>query len=401
MDDNIELSTEAFLKQKSLLPDQTINNVTFHGEAGEYFFIWLKNLFLCLLTLGLYIPWAMVNRQRYFFNATEINHTRFEYHAKPSEIFFSYLLAGLLFIITMVSAGISVTLFTILVCTALLLMPYFLIKIWCFNVRNTGFNGCRFDYKCDYMKLYWVTLILPVLLLICIVIANSVFSALYAKSISGVRIDDIFGMLIILSIIPFFGIILIWSVQGKQLFELLINYLSYGKTAFSVRLQYKPVIIISLIGGAIIVPFVIAAFLQFNDMMQLMMIPERIRTEDIRLLVFKKVALFYLFTLCGAIISATYVRLSCGKYVINSMTLGNLHFRSDITFLPYLFIMFTNVLIVIVTLGLGTPYAHIRHARYMAQHIRVIGDMDSISDINKSEIQADRSRYDNVIISVD
>lgn len=56
MDDNIALSTDAFNKRKSLLPDQTINNVTFHGKTGDYFSLWLKNIIFCILTLGIYLP---------------------------------------------------------------------------------------------------------------------------------------------------------------------------------------------------------------------------------------------------------------------------------------------------------------------------------------------------------
>ncbi|WP_373776122.1 DUF898 family protein, partial [Neisseria dentiae] len=37
----------------------------FHGNAGEYFNIWIVNIFLTIITLGIYGPWAKVRRLRY------------------------------------------------------------------------------------------------------------------------------------------------------------------------------------------------------------------------------------------------------------------------------------------------------------------------------------------------
>lgn len=37
--------------------------MSFTGQAGEYFRIWIVNLCLTIVTLGIYLPWAIV-RQR-------------------------------------------------------------------------------------------------------------------------------------------------------------------------------------------------------------------------------------------------------------------------------------------------------------------------------------------------
>jgi len=42
----------------------------FTGEGGEYFKIWIANLCLSLLTLGIYSAWAKVRTNRYFWGNT-------------------------------------------------------------------------------------------------------------------------------------------------------------------------------------------------------------------------------------------------------------------------------------------------------------------------------------------
>lgn len=401
MDDNIALSTDSFNKRKSLLPEQTINNVTFHGDTGDYFSLWLKNIIFCILTLGIYLPWAMVNRRRYFMNATEINHTRFEYHAKPTEILFGFILTGVSLLLIPVLTSVSPTLGLLMMLVVFILMPYAMIRLWHFNVHNTSFREHRFAYQCHYMRLYLVVLILPVLLLVVTMVCSIIFSKWYVNVATGPAVDNAFSLMLMTSIIPLTGLFLIWSVQGKQLGELLVNNLSYNKTAFSLSLSYKRLMLISLITVLLLSPFLAAGFSQLNDLTFLMMIPKEVWTESLRAMVIIKISLFYLLIFCGLIIAGIYYRVSCGTYAINSMTLGNLRFRCNVTYFSYLFLILSNTLLIICTLGFGYAYADIRHARYMARHIWIVGDMDTISDSNESETTAGSSRYENIVVSVD
>ena len=46
--------------------------VEFTGTAAQYFRIWLVNLALTVLTLGIYSAWAKVRKRRYFYAHTKI-----------------------------------------------------------------------------------------------------------------------------------------------------------------------------------------------------------------------------------------------------------------------------------------------------------------------------------------
>ena len=44
--------------------------IQFTGKAGEYFAIWIVNVALTILTLGIYSAWAKVRTNQYFYGNT-------------------------------------------------------------------------------------------------------------------------------------------------------------------------------------------------------------------------------------------------------------------------------------------------------------------------------------------
>ena len=58
----------------------------FRGNGGEYFRIWIVNLLLTIVTLGIYSAWAKVRRLRYFYGNTFLDGQSFDYHGQPLAI---------------------------------------------------------------------------------------------------------------------------------------------------------------------------------------------------------------------------------------------------------------------------------------------------------------------------
>ena len=61
----------------------TEHPMTFTGTAGEYFRIWIVNVALTVVTLGVYLPWARVRTRQYFYGHTWVDGQNFEYRANP------------------------------------------------------------------------------------------------------------------------------------------------------------------------------------------------------------------------------------------------------------------------------------------------------------------------------
>ena len=66
----------------------------FEGRGGEYFNIWILNLALSVITLGIFSAWAKVRSRRYFYGNMLLNGHGFDYHASPPRI----LIAGSLYL---------------------------------------------------------------------------------------------------------------------------------------------------------------------------------------------------------------------------------------------------------------------------------------------------------------
>jgi uncharacterized membrane protein YjgN (DUF898 family) len=55
----------------------------FTSTGREYFGIWIVNILLTVLTLGIYSAWAKVRRNRYVYGNTRLLGSGFDYHAQP------------------------------------------------------------------------------------------------------------------------------------------------------------------------------------------------------------------------------------------------------------------------------------------------------------------------------
>jgi uncharacterized membrane protein YjgN (DUF898 family) len=71
--------------------------LSFHGSGREYFRIWIVNLLLSIVTLGIYSAWAKVRRLNYFYRNTRLAGASFDYHASPIAILKGRIAAALLF----------------------------------------------------------------------------------------------------------------------------------------------------------------------------------------------------------------------------------------------------------------------------------------------------------------
>lgn len=77
----------------TLQPEPTTHRFTFGGTAMAYFKIWIVNLVLTIVTLGIYSPWAKVRRLRYFYGNTHLDGKSFDFTANPKRILIGRLIA--------------------------------------------------------------------------------------------------------------------------------------------------------------------------------------------------------------------------------------------------------------------------------------------------------------------
>lgn len=123
---------------------------SFTGTTREYFGIWIVNVLLTIVTLGIYSAWAKVRRQRYFYGNTWLAGASFDYHARPIRI----LVGRIVVLALLIAYNLALT-FVPLVggligVVGIFLIPWFVARGMRFNARVTSYRNVRFDFSGTY-----------------------------------------------------------------------------------------------------------------------------------------------------------------------------------------------------------------------------------------------------------
>ncbi|WP_157315247.1 YjgN family protein [Chitinibacter sp. GC72] len=137
----------------------------FHGRGGEYFRIWIVNLLLSILTLGIYSAWAKVRRLKYFYGNTELAGSRFDYTAKPLQILIGRLIAFAFFFVYAISSNVSPILSAVAAVLLLAALPWMIVRSIRFNLRQTRYRNVAFDFHGSVWGAVKNYLLLPLLLI--------------------------------------------------------------------------------------------------------------------------------------------------------------------------------------------------------------------------------------------
>lgn len=119
----------------------------FTGTGRAYFGIWIVNLLLSILTLGIYSAWAKVRRKKYFYQHTLLDGASFDYHARPVAILKGRLIAVALLLAYNLLAKTNPIVAALLFLLLTIAVPWLVVRSMMFNARNTSYRGLRFDFS--------------------------------------------------------------------------------------------------------------------------------------------------------------------------------------------------------------------------------------------------------------
>jgi uncharacterized membrane protein YjgN (DUF898 family) len=151
--------------------------IIFHGQGGSLFGIQIVNLFLNLVTLGIYSFWGRVRVRKYMLGQTEFAGDRFAYHGNGRELFIGWLKAMacfglpiLILTVWQIFAGIGSALFSILHIVIYILigifMPVAMVNARRYRLSRASWRAIRFSFRGgvrDFVAIYikgWVLTLL-------------------------------------------------------------------------------------------------------------------------------------------------------------------------------------------------------------------------------------------------
>lgn len=299
----------------------------FTGSGGEYFRIWIVNLLLSIVTLGVYSAWAKVRRNRYFYGNTRLGNASFQYLATPKTILRGRLVAAGVFGVYSVVSHLWPQGSLLLWLLFIGLLPWLIVKSLIFRTRNTAFRNIRFDFKGAYGKAAWVFVFIAVLIPLTL------------------------------------GLILPYMNYAQRRF--VTEHSAYGATPF--LFKAKVAAFYGIYGKALLmllacIALLVAAFVALATQ------PELAPYATLMVLPF---LLFLLFL-------SSYGNSRLSNLAYNHTSLGGHRFKSSLRARELFRLYLSNAVGIVMTLGFFIPWAKVRLARYQAEHLRFVpqGDLD-------------------------
>jgi len=312
----------------------------FSGRGAEYFGIWIVNLLLTVITLGVYSAWAKVRRLQYFYRHTQLADSSFDFHGSPIKILIGRLialamLAGYEFSVRLQSR------MTILVILALVLvMPWLLRNSFRFRLYNTSWRGTRFHFRGSAAGSYRVFLLNGFLTLITLY----VMAPFMHQRLKAYQHDNS------------------W----------------FGRTRFSFHASAGQFYLIYLMLLAAIVVFFY--LMSAAGVGQLFVAFAQMQKPGAH--VEPKAALRFLLVIYGALIVFSVLVGPAFNALITNLIwrntrLGENRIECNLSPLPLIWIGVSNLVLVVLTLGLYIPWAMVRLAKYRLESIRLLpaGDL--------------------------
>lgn len=124
----------------------------FTGKTREYFGIWIVNVLLTVVTLGIYSAWAKVRRKRYFYGNTRLGGSSFMYLANPLAILKGWLIAVGVFGVYSATIHFYPRTAPAFMIAFLIILPWLIVRSLSFNAHNSAFRNIRFHFVRNYRE---------------------------------------------------------------------------------------------------------------------------------------------------------------------------------------------------------------------------------------------------------
>ena len=355
----VAASPEADAPPAQLPPSNYKIPIAFTGSGSEYFRIWIVNLLLMLVTLGIYYPWAKARRLRYFMGNTLIGGQPLGFHGDPKKMFKGYALVGILFVLYSVAGEFSSIAGLVALVLVAGLWPALFKSSMQFRMANTSWRGLRFRFLGDLQGAYraMLPLFLPGVVMVgaLVFVSDETTPPLwYGYMALGVGVT-------VLAVGPW----LLWNLKQYQ-----HNHYGLGhlQTSFKATVGSFYLLALRVLGLAVLavaLPTAIVTGIVFG-----------VGMGDMRM---EKGAMMAAIALLPTLLVAMAVFICLKPYAIARMQnlvwtkTGNaeLRFMSNLRARSLLWVTLKNWLLIIITLGLYWPFAAVALARVRLEAVSI------------------------------
>lgn len=303
---------------------------SFNGTGGEYFKIWIVNIFLTILTLGIYSAWAKVRNKQYFYGNSRLDGSSFAYLAKPITILKGRLIAFAIFALFALADFLGPIVKLVMSLLFMGVFPWMVVKSLAFNARNSAYRNVRFGFDGQVGEAIKAFILWPLAALLTL------------------------------------GLLMPLAFQRQQQF--IIGNSRYGSSPFlfeaTARDYYQ--VVIRLVGILILGGLL--------SMLAMQLIPGMAPVVMV---------LLYLYAIVYFTVTTTNIKF-------NQSLLADHGFACNFDMRSYTTLFLTNSIATLLTLGLFIPWAKVRNAHYLAAHLEFVAatDLDGFAAQEEEKVSA-------------
>jgi uncharacterized membrane protein YjgN (DUF898 family) len=348
-------------------PQSKPSQFYFLGSGSGYFKIWIVNMLLIILTLGIYSAWATVRQRRYFYGNLELDGVSFDYLATPMMILkgrfiaIAFLILYAVFTEFFPIAGIGLAIILGLA------SPWIILNSMRFNARMSIYRNVRFGFDGSLKPLYIYLIGIP---LIPMAIAGGLAAGIYFTQGESPMLFAAFGL-------GMFGFYLTIPLIQAKIANFYLNNVRFGQGRFEAEvtsgtyyMTYLKVLLFCI--GLLVLAGIVVALIG-GGIGELMSgdggAPEG--TVGLMVLAWIGILLFGIWV-------RAYVSARIRNYVFGSACLDqNIQMRSTVEVSALFTVLVVNFLLLILTLGFAFPWTAVRLARFKADNTQAIvsGDL--------------------------
>ncbi len=299
----------------------------FEGTAAEYFNIWIVNIVLTVLTLGIYSAWAKVRTKNYFYRSTYLGDSSFEYRADPIKIMKGRLIVGTLFIAAGISQQFSMTVYGVIMLVFFLCMPAMLTLSAAFNARYSFYRNVSFGFSGKISGAYKALYLGGLIHLLTLGLGFPYMQWMIARYFMG---GHRYGRA------PF-----VWNAPAGTFYRVYLRALLFLLPALALG---------------------IAAGLSMVDHRGGPLPPIQ------GVIIGVALALLYL----GLLLATGYVQAELANTVFGQTQVGEHRLSSNQSAGAVIWLVLSNALVVAFTFGLMHPWAKVRMTRYRLEHLKLL-----------------------------
>ncbi|MFZ5566905.1 MAG: YjgN family protein [Pseudomonadota bacterium] len=361
----------------------------FSGTGGEYFRVWIVNVLLSIVTLGLYTPWARRRTARWFYDHTLVAGSPLEFTAPLRKMVFSFILFALLYIAYQIAAETGQeTMVLFFIVAAAALAPYIWGSAMRFRLASTRWRGLQLHFAAGWKDVYLASW--PIFVMAALWIAISFGLEMLAADAGAPPVRKPRGVQFPVVSAPMWGLIALGVVVSLLcIIRVEFNYKSLLVLRAGIGRQHgrwKPVysdfvriwaatVAVLLAGIALILALGAGALYTLQTLFS------NARGPAMFVLILVTVLVVFLGLILVSAPARAYREARMFKLIWSNVGLSQIaRFKCDLKHWPFVRLRLKNLLLTLLTLGFYRPFARVSEYRMKADSVtlHVKGGLDQL-----------------------